>query len=55
MLYWDTASGKVKETATSFDPIPDGALRRFVGLPGSFTVQYGDVYDFADMTGPIKS
>ena len=49
MLYWDTASGKVKETATSFDPVPDGALRRFVG-PGSFTVQYGDVYDFADMT-----
>jgi len=48
MLYWDKASGKVKETATNFDPVPDGALRRFVG-PGSFTVQYGDVYDFADM------
>ena len=37
---------KINENnVVSFDPLPDGALRRFVG-PGSFTEQYGEVYDF---------
>ena len=44
-LYWDEDSNYVKNNVVSFDPLPDGALRRFVG-PGSFTEQYGEVYDF---------
>jgi hypothetical protein len=48
MLYWDSLSGRVKERTVSYNPIPDGAMRRFVG-PGSFTEQYGTVYDFWSM------
>jgi len=44
-LYWDEENNSVKNNVVSYDPIPDGALRRFVG-PGSFTEQYGEVYDF---------
>ena len=48
MLYWDSSSGGVKERTVSYNPVPDGAMRRFVG-PGSFTEQYGTVYDFWSM------
>jgi len=48
MLYWDSSSGGVKERTVSMNPVPDGAMRRFVG-PGSFTEQYGTVYDFWSM------
>jgi hypothetical protein len=47
-LYWDEEEQYVKETAANIDPLPDGALRRFVG-PGSFCEQYGTVYDFWSM------
>ena len=49
MLYWDEGNQNVKAGVTSYDPIPDGAIRRFVG-PGSFCEQYGTVYDFWNMT-----
>ena len=48
MLYWDDENGDVKVGAVSYDPVPDGAMRRFVG-PGSFCEQYGTVYDFWSM------
>ncbi len=48
ILYWDEDNADVKVGAVSYDPIPDGAMRRFVG-PGSFTEQYGTVYDFWSM------
>jgi len=47
-LYWDADSGGVKVGVTSYNPVPDGAMRRFVG-PGSFTEQHGTVYDFWSM------
>ena len=47
-LYWDARNDDVKVGAVSYDPVPDGAMRRFVG-PGSFCEQYGTVYDFWSM------
>ena len=49
LMYWDDENEQVKPNVVSYDPVPDGAMRRFVG-PGSFTEQYGVVYDFWSMT-----
>jgi len=49
LMYWDEEEKRVKPNVVSYDPVPDGAMRRFVG-PGSFTEQYGVVYDFWNMT-----
>ncbi len=48
-LYWDEVKEDVKVGTTDNAPVPDGALRRFVG-PGSFCEQYGTVYDFWNMS-----
>ena len=47
-LYWDKEEEYVKKDTANIDPLPNGALRRFVG-PGSFCEQYGEVYDFWSM------
>ncbi len=48
-LYWDDEGQSVKVNAADNDPVQDGGLLRFVG-PGSFTDQFGAVYDFWTMS-----
>lgn len=49
-LYWDEENKKVKTGAqNSKPPIPNGAVRRFVG-PGSFTRQHELTHDFWSLT-----
>ena len=47
-LYWDVKENKPKVGFQNNNPIPDGAMRRFVG-PNSFVEQFGTTYDFWTM------
>jgi len=47
-LYWDVNEDKPKVGFQNYNPIPNGAMRRFVG-PKSFIEQFGTTYDFWTM------